>query len=314
MLYITESIGGFMNNYNDFCTQLSDCGIKFKTNEPMSNHTTFKIGGNASVLAYAQNETQLVKILDLCKIHSLPYFVLGNGSNLLVSDNGLDCVVIRLDGDFKLIKKISDTTLYCGAGATLARLCKTALSYELSGLEFAWGIPGSVGGAAYMNAGAYTGEMKDVTVSCTHITPDGEKGKLQGDDLCFSYRNSAYKKNKYIITGITVELQKSDKDEINEKMQDFMNRRKSKQPIELPSAGSVFKRPTGNFAGALVEQCGLKGLSIGDAQVSPKHCGFIVNNGNATAKDVQSLIDKIKKTVAEKTGVMLEQEIISIGN
>ena len=285
-------------------------GCKAKYDESMANHTTFKIGGNAPLYIEVNKPSQLSQIVKLCKEENVEYFILGNGSNLLVSDKGVDYVVICLKGDFKNISLLDNNTLYCGAGASLASLCREAEKNGLSGLEFAWGIPGTVGGAAYMNAGAYGGEMKDVVYSVHHIDKDGNLGTIKSSDLNFSYRHSVYKENGYIIIGITVKLKLDNKNEIRNKMDDFMDRRKSKQPLEYPSAGSVFKRPEGNYAGTLIEQCGLKGKTIGGAQVSEKHAGFIINIGGATCNDVQQLIEHIQSTVKDKTGYILEREII----
>ena len=285
-------------------------GCKAKYDESMANHTTFKIGGNAPLYIEVNKPSQLSQIVKLCKEENVEYFILGNGSNLLVSDKGVDYVVICLKGDFKNISLLDNNTLYCGAGASLASLCREAEKNGLSGLEFAWGIPGTVGGAAYMNAGAYGGEMKDVVYSVHHIDKDGNLGTIKSSDLNFSYRHSIYKENGYIIIGITVKLKLDNKNEIRNKMDDFMDRRKSKQPLEYPSAGSVFKRPEGNYAGTLIEQCGLKGKTIGGAQVSEKHAGFIINIGGATCNDVQQLIELIQSTVKDKTGYILEREII----
>lgn len=285
-------------------------GCKAKYDESMANHTTFKIGGNAPLYIEVNKPSQLSQIVKLCKEENVEYFILGNGSNLLVSDKGVDYVVICLKGDFKNISLLDNNTLYCGAGASLASLCREAEKNGLSGLEFAWGIPGTVGGAAYMNAGAYGGEMKDVVYSVHHIDKDGNLGTIKSSDLNFSYRHSIYKENGYIIIGITVKLKLDNKNEIRNKMDDFMDRRKSKQPLEYPSAGSVFKRPEGNYAGTLIEQCGLKGKTIGGAQVSEKHAGFIINIGGATCNDVQQLIEHIQSTVKDKTGYILEREII----
>lgn len=285
-------------------------GCKAKYDESMANHTTFKIGGNAHLYIEVNKPSQLSQIVKLCKEENVEYFILGNGSNLLVSDKGVDYVVICLKGDFKNISLLDNNTLYCGAGASLASLCREAEKNGLSGLEFAWGIPGTVGGAAYMNAGAYGGEMKDVVYSVHHIDKDGNLGTIKSSDLNFSYRHSIYKENGYIIIGITVKLKLDNKNEIRNKMDDFMDRRKSKQPLEYPSAGSVFKRPEGNYAGTLIEQCGLKGKTIGGAQVSEKHAGFIINIGGATCNDVQQLIEHIQSTVKDKTGYILEREII----
>lgn len=285
-------------------------GCEARKNEPMSKHTSFKIGGNAEVYIKVNNLSKLSTILKECQASDVDYMILGNGSNLLVSDDGIRGVVIRLDGDFRKITLLDDTTIFCGAGATLAYLCKFALNCGLSGLEFAWGIPGTVGGAVFMNAGAYDGEMKDVVHSVSHISPSGEIGRTEKDNLNFGYRTSVYRSNNMIITGVTLKLKKGNPDEIREKMDDYMLRRSTKQPLEYPSAGSVFKRPEGNFAGALIEQCGLKGKTCGGAQVSEKHAGFIINKSNATAKDVRDLIGDIQKTVSDKTGYNLECELI----
>ena len=277
-------------------------GCEAKKNEPMSKHTSFKIGGNADVYIKVNNLSKLSTILKECQASDVDYMILGNGSNLLVSDEGIRGAVIRLDGDFRKITLLDDTTIFCGAGATLAYLCKFALNCGLSGLEFAWGIPGTVGGAVFMNAGAYDGEMKDVVHSVSHISPSGEIGRTEKENLNFGYRTSVYRSNNMIITGVTLKLKKGNPDEIRAKMDDYMSRRSTKQPLEYPSAGSVFKRPEGNFAGALIEQCGLKGKTCGGAQVSEKHAGFIINKSNATSKDVRDLIGEIQKTVSEKTG------------
>lgn len=285
-------------------------GCEARKYEPMSKHTSFKIGGNADVYIKVNNLSKLSTILKECQASDVDYMILGNGSNLLVSDDGIRGVVIRLDGDFRKITLLDDTTIFCGAGATLAYLCKFALNCGLSGLEFAWGIPGTVGGAVFMNAGAYDGEMKDVVHSVSHISPSGEIGRTEKENLNFGYRTSVYRSNNMIITGVTLKLKKGNPDEIRAKMDDYMSRRSTKQPLEYPSAGSVFKRPEGNFAGALIEQCGLKGKICGGAQVSEKHAGFIINKSNATSKDVRDLIGEIQKTVSEKTGYSLECELI----
>lgn len=286
-------------------------GFTYTEQEPLSRHTTFKIGGNAQMFVTVSNTEQLSAVLTACKLCDIPLFILGKGSNLLISDNGMRGVVLTLDGEFKDIS-IKENKITCGAGVNLAKLCTFALSNSLSGLEFAYGIPGSVGGAVYMNAGAYGGEMKDVIESVTHITKDGEIVTLSKDELNFSYRHSVYKDTGDIILSATFALSKVIKSDIKDKMDDFMNRRKTKQPLEYPSAGSVFKRPQGNFAGTLIEQCGLKGTSVGGAQVSVKHAGFIINTGDATCKDVLDLVKLVQDTVKEKTGYFLEREIIHI--
>ena len=298
-----------MNNIENIYKFADSLACETKLDEPMKKHTSFKIGGNAAVYIKVDSLSKLCKFVRECKLTDTKYFLLGNGSNILVDDNGMDCAVIKLDGDFKEIRMIDSETVYCGAGATLAALCKFALNNSLSGLEFAWGIPGSVGGAAFMNAGAYGGEMKDVLYKCEHIDKNGDIGFLEYDDLKLSYRHSAYYDNGAIITGLYLKLKKGEKSEIKEKMDDLIGRRRAKQPLEYPSAGSTFKRPEGYFAGALIEQCNLKGKSVGGAQVSEKHAGFVINKGGATCKDVLDLCKYCSDKVMEETGVKLEMEI-----
>ena len=285
-------------------------GIEAYRSEPMSRHTSFKIGGAADTYIKVKNTDQLKTILHECREANVDYYIIGNGSNVLVSDKGYRGVVIRLGGDFKKISLVDENTIYCSAGASLASLCKFALNCGLSGLEFAWGIPGTVGGAVFMNAGAYGGEMKDVVLSVSHLTKDGKAGRTERGDLEFGYRTSVYRRNGCIITGVVLRLEKGNQDDIRAKMDDFMGRRSSKQPLEYPSAGSVFKRPEGAFAGALIEQCGLKGKTRGGAQVSEKHAGFIINKSKATAADVKALIREIQTTVYDRTGYTLECELI----
>ena len=285
-----------------------DC--EARKNEPLSKHTTFRIGGTADTYIKVTTLSKLSAILKECRDSDINYMILGNGSNVLASDDGFRGVVIRLDGDFRRISLVDDTTIYCGAGATLASLCKFALNCGLTGLEFAWGIPGSVGGAVFMNAGAYGGEMKDVVYSVSHMDKEGNIGRTEKDALDFGYRTSVYRRNQCIITGVTLKMKSGAPDDIRAKMDDYLGRRTEKQPLEYPSAGSVFKRPEGAFAGALIEQCGLKGASHGGAQVSEKHAGFIINEGGATAHDVKPLIREVQTEVAEKTGYTLECELI----
>lgn len=278
--------------------------------EPMNRHTSFKIGGKADTYVNVDNLSNLSAIIKECKESDIDYLILGNGSNVLVSDDGYRGVIIRLGGDFRKISLVDDTTVYCGAGASLASLCKFALNNGLSGLEFAWGIPGTVGGAVFMNAGAYDGEMKNVVYSVSHLTPDCKIGRCEKDGLQMGYRTSVYRGNSCIITGAAIKLKKAEPEDIRAKMDDFLNRRSTKQPLDFPSAGSVFKRPEGAFAGALIEQCGLKGKSHGGAQVSEKHAGFIINKSNATANDVKSLIREVQTKVYDETGYDLECELI----
>lgn len=297
----------------ELISRLSQAGISFITDEPMKAHTTFKTGGNASVFICPQNESELSETLKIIKSCNLKPFILGNGSNLLVSDEGItDSPVIYIGEAFNQVKLLDETTVVAGAGAMLTAPCRLALEHSLTGLEFAFGIPGSCGGAAYMNAGAYGGEMKDVVVRCNHIDFDGNIGYFDASELDFGYRHSVYSDCDCVITSIVFKLEKGKKEEIDAKMRELLQRRKDKQPLEYPSAGSVFKRPEGYFAGALIEQSGLKGKRIGGAMVSEKHAGFIINYDNATTKDVLDLVKFCQDTVMEKFGVKLEREIKSV--
>ena len=284
-------------------------GCQAQRDVPMSKYTTFRIGGNAAVMLTPTADEQLASIIKKCKEENIKPFIIGNGSNMLISDNGLDTVVINMCRPEPKIELVNGDTVVCDAGATMSKVCNFALENGLTGLEFAFGIPGSAGGAAYMNAGAYGGEMKDVLVECRHIDRDGNFGSLNGEELGLAYRTSAYEHNGFIITTLVMKLSKGNKDEIRAKMQELLQRRKDKQPLEYPSAGSTFKRPEGFFAGALIEECGLKGYSVGGAQVSEKHAGFVINKGSATAKDVLSLIKYIQDKVFSEKGVMLEPEV-----
>ena len=284
-------------------------GCKTERDVPMSRYTTFRIGGNAAVMLTPSNDEQLASIIKECKKENIKPFILGNGSNMLICDEGLNTVVINMCRPEPKIELVNGDTIVCDAGITMSKVCNFALENGLTGLEFAFGIPGSAGGAAYMNAGAYGGEMKDVLVECRHIDLDGNFGSLKDDELELSYRTSAYEHNGFIITTLVMKLKKGDKNEIKAKMQELLQRRKDKQPLEYPSAGSTFKRPVGYFAGGLIEECGLKGFSVGGAQVSEKHAGFVINKGGATAKDVLDLIKYVQNKVFEEKGVMLEPEV-----
>ncbi len=295
---------------NRLISSLDERKISYRLNEPMKLYTTFKTGGPAKLFVVPRDEGELKDVLCLCDKNEIEIFVLGKGSNLLVSDDGIrDKAVIYIGENFDYIKEIDECTFEAGAGASVASICKFALSKSLTGLEFAFGIPGSVGGAAFMNAGAYGGEVEDVIECCKHITLKGEDGQFNNDELDFSYRHSIYSKGGYVITSVVFRLKKGDKKQIEDAMKDFVSRRKDKQPLEYPSAGSVFKRPEGYFAGALIEQCGLKGKRIGGAMVSEKHAGFIINYDNASTTDVKNLIEHCQKTVKEKFSVDLETEI-----
>ena len=294
---------------NEILSCLKKHQIPYLADEPMSRRTTFKTGGNARLLVEPVDERMLCEVLRLCADCGEDPFILGNGSNLLISDNGLDRVVVHIGEGLDDVRLLDSCTIEAGAGATLAKLCKFALDESLSGLEFAYGIPGSVGGAIFMNAGAYGGEMKDVVQSVRFLDKNGRPGSLSGASLGFCYRGSAFQKMNVVITSVVLRLQPGDKTDIEARMRELLGRRKEKQPLEYPSAGSVFKRPEGYFAGALIEQSGLKGKTIGGAQVSEKHAGFIVNIGGATTKDVTDLIAFCQQEVFRRFGVMLEAEI-----
>lgn len=294
---------------NTVFENLKSKGISVVENEPMALHTTFKIGGPAKLMAFPKSEEEISEVIKECNGQGVRYLTVGNGSNLLVSDDGIDAVVILLSKEFGEVKLLDDITIFAEAGAPLMKVCRFALENGLTGLEFAYGIPGSCGGGAFMNAGAYGGELGDVMFRCDHIDKDGNKGSLEGDDLKLAYRHSAYYENGCIITGAYFKMQKADKKEIKAKMDDYMSRRRDKQPLEYPSAGSTFKRPKDNFAGTLIEQCGLKGTSVGGAEVSTKHAGFVINKGGATCKDVLDLCKKVADTVKAEKGIDLEMEV-----
>lgn len=279
--------------------------------EPMSGHTTFRIGGPADLFISPADETSLARLFMLCVSSGVPVFPLGNGSNLLVSDEGIRGVVLEMRRALHFIRR-EENDVVCGAGAKLSDVCLFAEENALSGLEFAYGIPGSAGGAVFMNAGAYGGEMKDVVRCAAHLSPDGPDS-LCGEALDFGYRHSAYSAGGYIVTAVTFALTPGGHDAIHQKMQELLSRRVLKQPLDMPSAGSVFKRPPGNYAGTLIQSCGLKSRRVGGAMVSEKHAGFIVNAGGATCEDVRRLIELIQQTVLEQTGVTLECEVKIVG-
>lgn len=278
----------------------------------MKNYTSFKVGGPAELFLSPENAGQTAKLVRFCEKEEIPVFVLGKGSNLLVSDRGIKGAVIYT-GKQCGISLVDENTVRAQSGASLAQLCTFALENSLSGLEFAYGIPGTVGGAVFMNAGAYGGEMKDVLLNSEYVSTDETSGELDNEAMELSYRHSAYENSNLVITAASVRLAPADRNEIKSTMNDILARRKEKQPLEYPSAGSTFKRPEGNFAGALIEQCGLKGVSVGGAQVSEKHAGFIINRGGATAADILSLIKHVQARVKAQTGVSLETEIRLIG-
>ena len=282
--------------------------------EPLCRHTTFKIGGSVDRLITVESEEQLSRILRELKRLELPYFVLGKGSDLLVGDKGYPGVALKLENFFASAGLMEDgESVSAGAGISLGGLCVFARDEGLAGLEFAWGIPGSVGGAVYMNAGAYGGEMKDVISRVWYMDTEGRLLDNSGEELGFGYRRSAFMDGGKIITRAELRLAHGDKEEIAAKMNELKARRFEKQPYDMPSAGSTFKRPKTGYAAALIEQCGLKGRRVGGAQVSPKHAGFVVNTGGATCKDVLELMDIIRETVLRQTGIELEPEVRMIG-
>ena len=280
--------------------------------EPMAKHTSFRIGGPADVLAQPADEAELAALLKRAGEHAVPVTLVGNGSNLLVRDKGIRGLVIKLSNIFSSIT-VDGNVLTFGSGISLAMASKKAASLSLSGMEFAVGIPGTIGGAVYMNAGAYDGEMAKVVTSVRVMDMQGKIRELQASELDFAYRHTALQNSGWIVISVTVALQPGEAESIAAKMADFSQRRISKQPLELPSAGSMFKRPPGYFAGTLIEQTGLKGYTVGGAQVSTKHAGFVVNVGGATAKDVLQLISDVQSKVFAAHGVRLEPEVLVLG-
>ncbi len=295
-----------------FVEFLSNNKIEYQTNVSMSEHTTFRIGGEADFMCFPNTVADVKAIVTWCVKNNFPYFVLGNGSNLLVSDSGIEGAVIKLS-KFNAIKLTSAVEIECDAGIKLSKLCSFALENSLSGMEFAWGIPGSVGGAIYMNAGAYGSEICNVITECTYIDEQGQLVTADASALELQYRSSVFSGKNCVILSAKFKLVPSHSDIIKEQMDSLIERRKSKQPLEYASAGSTFKRPVGFFAAALIEECGLKGTSVGDAEVSTKHSGFIINKGNATCVDVVSLIKKVKQEVYLQKSVTLEPEVKIIG-
>ena len=292
-----------------FCEQEK---IAVKQNESMKNHTSFKIGGECDYFVMPESFNQLKSVIDKLNELEIPYFLLGKGSNLLVSDSGIKGAVISMMGLCDI--EVNGDELTAGAGVSIANLCTTALSNSLSGMEFAYGIPGSVGGGLYMNCGAYGGQFSDTVVKAEYLTNDGEINTIEADDMCLGYRTSIFKQNNGIVLSATFKFKKDNAADIKARMDDYMERRITKQPLEYPSAGSVFKRPEGHFAGALIEQAGLKGYTIGGAQVSEKHSGFVINIGEATANDIKALMGYVQAVVYENYQVMLEPEVRIIGD
>lgn len=292
--------------------QLKENEIRLLLNEPLKNHTTFRVGGPAGVMLLPDTAEKLQMCISFCNENNMRYILMGNGSNILFSDEGTSKVIIKT-------KQISDisadgTTITAGCGVLLSKLAAVALENSLTGLEFAAGIPASLGGAVYMNAGAYGGEMSDVVYKTQYIDNDGALCEITGNEHGFSYRHSFFSGKNYCILQSQLLLKKGNAEEIKAKMELLSQKRREKQPLEYPSAGSTFKRPDGCFAAALIEECGLKGLTIGGAQVSEKHSGFIINIGNATSADILKLIKKVQDTVLKEKGIMLETEVVYVPN
>jgi len=285
------------------------CGCEILMNEPLAAHTTFKIGGKCIALIEVNSAQSLRRLLDAAREDRVRTYVLGKGSNVLFDDKGFNGVVLHIASAMSEVKLLGETTIHAQAGCSLMKLSRFALDNALTGLEFAYGIPGTVGGAVFMNAGAYDGEIKDIFKGCTAVNVRGEVEKLSADKLDFSYRYSNLQKTGSIVCDAVFELKKGDRSQIEAKMNELMGRRKDKQPLEFPNAGSTFKRPEGYFAGKLIQDSGLRGFTVGGAQVSEKHCGFVINKGGATAQDVKSLIEQVQKIVLEKTGQHLECEV-----
>lgn len=292
------------------------CGIlgeeNILKNEPMKNHTTFRVGGPADWFVMPEEEEQVREIVNVLRGEKIPYYVMGNGSNLLVGDKGYRGVIIQV---YKKMNRIrtTDNVIYAQAGALLSKIAAEALAQGLTGLEFASGIPGTLGGAVMMNAGAYGGEMKQVLKSALALTAEGDFKVLPAEQMELGYRTSVFSKNGDIVLSAKMELQPGNPDEIRAYMDELKEQRVTKQPLEFPSAGSTFKRPEGYFAGKLIQDAGLRGFQVGGAQVSEKHCGFVINKGNATAADIMSLIEQVSDKVEEMAGVRLEPEVKRIG-
>lgn len=281
-------------------------------NEPMSRHTTFKIGGPADCLIFPASMDEVKNVFDLLHEYEIPFTVLGNGSNVLVLDKGIRGATVKFNSPMSYIYNENEH-IFVGAGAPLKDVSQYAAKCSLAGMEFAVGIPGSIGGAVFMNAGAYDGEIKNIVRSVKAVTVNGEIVKYSAEQLAFGYRHSIFQENGYAICEVEIVLKEGKTEEIKEKMDGLTKRRESRQPLEMPSAGSTFKRPQGYFAGTLIEESGLKGFKVGGAQISLKHAGFVVNAGGATAEDVLKLIKEVQKRVYERHGIKLFPEVRMMG-
>ncbi|MCF2668429.1 UDP-N-acetylmuramate dehydrogenase [Faecalicatena contorta] len=296
--------------YNELLKIMSEEQVK--TEEPMKNHTTFRVGGPAEFFVMPRTAEEVKKVIDLCRRESFPYYIIGNGSNLLVSDQGYRGVVLQIYKEMSYIE-IEENVVVAQAGALLSAIANKALENGLTGFEFAAGIPGTLGGACVMNAGAYGGEMKDVLEEVTVLTEEGEVLIIPKENLELGYRTSIIARKGYIVLEARIQLREGEKEAIKSLMEELKDKRVSKQPLEYPSAGSTFKRPEGYFAGKLIQDAGLRGFSVGGAQVSEKHCGFVINRENATAADVAELMRQVSARVEEEFGVKLEPEVKRLG-
>ena len=285
---------------------------RIKIEEPMSSHTTFRVGGPAELFVMPGTFDEVRGTVEFCRKNRVPYYIVGNGSNLLVSDEGYQGVIIQLGKELGEIR-IKGDSVTAQAGARLSVIANQAMEADLTGFEFASGIPGTLGGACVMNAGAYGGEMRDVLTEITALTPEGDIVRIAKELMELGYRTSIVARKGYIVLEARMQLKKGDRQEIRAKMEELKEKRVSKQPLEYPSAGSTFKRPEGYFAGKLIQDAGLRGFAVGGAQVSEKHCGFVINRGGATAKDVSELMSRVSETVEEKFGVRLEPEVKRLG-
>ena len=288
-------------------------GLDLRRGEPMARHTTFRVGGPAALMALPRGEEELRAVLALAAQEGVRPFFLGKGSNLLVADEGVDAFLIKLAGGLTRLERRGETGLYAASGVTLAQAAAFAAEQGLTGLEFAHGIPGTLGGGVFMNAGAYDGELAQVIAWVDCLDLEGQPHRLAGPELELGYRHSVFSRLPWLITGAGLDLTPGDPQAIRAKMADLAQRRRAKQPLEYPSAGSTFKRPAGHFAGGLIEQCGLKGTAVGGAQVSEKHAGFVINTGGATCRDILTLIRLVRDTVRRETGVELEPEVRLLG-
>lgn len=311
-LIIKESGNETMNQklYEGLCQAAGREQVS--VDERMDRHTTFRIGGPADFFVVPKTPEMLAEVVNFCRKEQVPFYILGNGSNLLVGDKGYRGVIIQI---FKNMNKISiaGEEIHAQAGAMLSVIAKQALANSLAGFEFAAGIPGTLGGAVMMNAGAYGGEMKDIVKEVTVLTTEGEIVTIPGSEMEFGYRTSVVEKKAYIVLSAVLKLTQGMKEEIQKRMEELKGQRTSKQPLDLPSAGSTFKRPEGYFAGKLIMDAGLRGFTVGGAQVSEKHCGFVVNRGGATAADVRELMKQVNEKVQSQFGVALEPEVKMLG-